>query len=43
MALLLDEKIFLAGLGQAGSLHAIGKILVPDSILLKEGRLTDEE
>jgi response regulator RpfG family c-di-GMP phosphodiesterase len=27
----------------AGQIHDIGKIAIPDSILLKEGRLTDEE
>ncbi|WP_269143663.1 HD-GYP domain-containing protein [Massilia phyllostachyos] len=36
-----DETIYQAGLG--GLLHDTGKALVPDAILNKEGRLTDEE
>jgi putative two-component system response regulator len=33
----------LALLGEAAPLHDVGKIGIPDSILLKPGRLTDEE
>ncbi len=35
------EMVFLAGLG--GFLHDIGKIGIPDSILVKRGRLTESE
>jgi putative two-component system response regulator len=33
----------VALIGRAAPLHDIGKIAIPDSILLKPGRLTDEE
>jgi HD-GYP domain-containing protein (c-di-GMP phosphodiesterase class II) len=33
----------LAQLGQAALLHDIGKILIPDSLLLKPGRLSEPE
>lgn len=36
-----DDTIYQAGLG--GLLHDTGKALVPDAILNKQGRLTDEE
>ncbi|MFC6415128.1 HD-GYP domain-containing protein [Massilia varians] len=36
-----EDTIYQAGLG--GLLHDTGKALVPDSILNKQGRLTDEE
>jgi HD-GYP domain-containing protein (c-di-GMP phosphodiesterase class II) len=36
-----DERIYQAGIG--GLLHDTGKALVPDAILNKTGRLTDEE
>jgi HD-GYP domain-containing protein (c-di-GMP phosphodiesterase class II) len=36
-----DDTIYQAGLG--GLLHDTGKALVPDTILNKQGRLTDEE
>jgi putative two-component system response regulator len=36
-----EEEVFL--LGKASPLHDIGKIGIPDSILLKPGRLTREE
>ena len=36
-----EETIYQAGLG--GLLHDTGKALVPDAILNKQGRLTDEE
>jgi HD-GYP domain-containing protein (c-di-GMP phosphodiesterase class II) len=36
-----EDTIYQAGLG--GLLHDTGKALVPDAILNKEGRLTDEE
>ena len=36
-----EETIYEAGLG--GLLHDTGKALVPDAILNKQGRLTDEE
>ncbi len=38
---LTDEKIEI--IVSASSLHDIGKIAIPDSILLKPGRLTEEE
>lgn len=34
---------FIANIYQASPLHDIGKVAIPDSILLKPGRLTDEE
>ena len=36
-----DRTVWL--LGQAAPLHDVGKIAVPDSVLLKPGRLTQEE
>ena len=39
---ILDED-FVHNLGLASSLHDIGKVGIPDSILLKPGRLTPEE
>jgi putative nucleotidyltransferase with HDIG domain len=39
--LLSEEFIFLVHI--AGHLHDIGKIGIPDSILLKQGRLSEEE
>lgn len=45
----LESKIpsidheFIAMLGIASSLHDVGKVGIPDLILLKPGRLTDEE
>lgn len=38
---LSEESV--ARIAQASALHDIGKIAIPDSILLKPGRLTDEE
>ena len=38
---LTEEKIEL--IGWASSLHDIGKIVVPDNIILKAGKLTDDE
>jgi len=38
----LDQN-FTYQLVKAGPLHDVGKIAIPDSILLKPGRLTDEE
>lgn len=43
MELGLQKNSFLADLAQAASLHDVGKIRTPDSILLKPGRLTDSE
>lgn len=37
-----DDKNLLA-LGAAGLLHDIGKSVIPDEVLLKKGKLTDEE
>jgi len=37
------DNIFLYELQRAVPLHDIGKVAIPDSILLKPGRLTDEE
>lgn len=34
---------FIDAIEQAAPLHDVGKILIPDSILLKPGRLTEEE
>jgi putative two-component system response regulator len=42
IALGLDERI-LELLEQAAQLHDIGKIGIPDAVLLKPGKLTDEE
>jgi response regulator RpfG family c-di-GMP phosphodiesterase len=42
----LDESIdvqFLSDLGRAAPLHDVGKVGIPDRILLKPGRLTPEE
>jgi putative nucleotidyltransferase with HDIG domain len=41
-AMALDERA-LASLGEGALLHDVGKIGVPDAILLKPGPLTDEE
>ena len=38
----LDEEV-VSELALAGTLHDIGKIEIPDGILLKPGRLTDDE
>jgi len=38
----LDEEM-VANLGVAGILHDIGKLLIPDEILNKQGKLTDSE
>lgn len=38
----LDEGL-IAGIGRAGLLHDVGKIGIPDAILRKPGRLTDDE
>ena len=44
LALQLGLSAYEAGLiGRAATLHDIGKIAIPDSILLKPGKLTDEE
>lgn len=48
MSVLLGEKIGLSGeeisaLRRGGIVHDIGKVAVPDSILLKPGRLTPDE
>ena len=37
-----DDKDLLA-IGAAGLLHDIGKSVIPDEVLLKKGRLTDDE
>ncbi len=37
------EQQFCQRLGRAALLHDIGKIGIPDRVLLKQGRLTDEE
>jgi response regulator RpfG family c-di-GMP phosphodiesterase len=42
----VSERIdaqFLSDLGRAAPLHDVGKVAIPDRILLKEGRLTPEE
>lgn len=38
----IDSR-FLADLGRAAPLHDVGKVAIPDRILLKAGRLTPEE
>ena len=38
----IDDE-FVSTLGIASSLHDVGKVGIPDAILLKPGRLTDEE
>lgn len=43
LALELGEKLKIGSVGQAGIFHDIGKIRIPDEILLKPGKLTDEE
>ena len=48
LALAIGEELSLAGdelraLGEAALLHDIGKLAIPDSILLKPGSLTEEE
>jgi len=43
---LFEDKVneeFIENIGIAAPLHDIGKVGVPDSILLKPGRLTDDE
>ena len=37
------DDVFIADLALASSLHDIGKVGIPDSILLKPGRLTSDE
>ncbi|MDM8533530.1 response regulator [Clostridiaceae bacterium HSG29] len=37
------DKEFINSIFQAAPLHDIGKVGIPDSILLKKGKLTDEE
>ncbi len=37
------DKKFISDLGAAAPLHDIGKITIPDSVLLKRGKLTDFE
>jgi len=41
-AAIIDDR-FVAAIRDASALHDIGKVGVPDRILLKPGRLTDEE
>ena len=48
MSTQLGRRLELPGedilaLERAGFLHDIGKVAVPDAILLKKGRLTEEE
>ncbi len=38
----LDQSL-LKDLGMAGLLHDVGKVMIPDEVLNKPGRLTDEE
>jgi hypothetical protein len=38
-----ESEAFVEDIGLAAPLHDIGKLRVPDAILLKRGRLTDEE
>lgn len=38
----IDEQ-FITDLGRAAPLHDVGKVAIPDRILLKEGKLTPEE
>ena len=38
----IDEQ-FITDLGRAAPLHDVGKVAIPDRILLKEGKLTQEE
>ncbi|MCR4642682.1 MAG: HD domain-containing protein [Lachnospiraceae bacterium] len=38
-----ERRKMLSNLGKAAQMHDIGKIAVPDSVLNKVGRLTDEE
>lgn len=37
------DKAYIERLFYAGALHDIGKVGIPDSVLLKEGKLTEEE
>ena len=37
------DDVFLADLERAAALHDIGKVAIPDAILLKQGRLTRDE
>ena len=37
------DRDFIANLGLASSLHDIGKVGIPDAVLLKPGRLDDQE
>lgn len=37
------EEDMLQDLGMAGLLHDVGKMMIPDAVLNKSGRLTDEE
>ena len=38
-----QSEDFISAIGHAAQLHDLGKLAIPDSILLKPGRLTDEE